>query len=305
MPESPLGIDLTLISNAIKKSIAPKTWIDYSIAWKRLLDFKNNIGLSGFPPSEQTILAFLCTLFQSEHSYSRINIISAGVSFFFKLYHFPACNTYFTVRQALKGYKLGNLRPDAHRPITVNILKVCLATSMVCSSDYESLLFHTAFILMFFAALRISELLPDNKLGLSGLGFPDVVLSDACANIFISSSKTDVSGRGQWLSLQACGDSIICPVLILRKYLSKRPSVNGNFLVHINGVPLTKFQFSAVFKRCLAILGLAQFKFSSHSFRIGAATEAARLGLDVSLIKRLGRWDSHRFGLYIRPNLSL
>ncbi|KAM9324294.1 uncharacterized protein PAF06_000315 [Gastrophryne carolinensis] len=38
-----------------------------------------------------------------------------------------------------------------------------------------------------------------------------------------------------------------------------------------------------------------------HSFRIGAATEAARLGLPVDLVKKLGRWESKRFMSYIRP----
>lgn len=36
-----------------------------------------------------------------------------------------------------------------------------------------------------------------------------------------------------------------------------------------------------------------------HSFRIWAATEAARLGLGEGLIKKIGRWKSESFLLYM------
>lgn len=64
------------------------------------------------------------------------------------------------------------------------------------------------------------------------------------------------------------------------------------FLVHEEGTPLTKFQFNAVLKKCFLYLG--SFKFRAHSFRIGAATEAAALGLGDDVVRNIRRWDSDR-----------
>ena len=41
-------------------------------------------------------------------------------------------------------------------------------------------------------------------------------------------------------------------------------------------------------------------KYSGHSFRIGAATTAASVGVEDSLIKTLGRWESSAYLLYVR-----
>ena len=46
--------------------------------------------------------------------------------------------------------------------------------------------------------------------------------------------------------------------------------------------------------------GVEASKYSGHSFRIGAATTAASAGIEDSLIKTLGRWESTAYLLYIR-----
>lgn len=79
----------------------------------------------------------------------------------------------------------------------------------------------------------------------------------------------------------------------------------GHFFIHSDKLPLTKYQFSAVLHICLKYAGLQHLKFTTHSLRIGAATKAAKMGFDEAIIKRLGRWESSRFNLYVRPNLSV
>lgn len=274
---------MTPVFSAIQGSVAPKTWIEYSIAWKKWLLFTEELGFFGSSPTEHTIWAFLCSLMQKNRSFNHINKSLAGISFFLKLHNQPGCKSFFSVRQALKGYRRRTFIPDMRRPISLDLLRnICLITHSVCRSEQEALLFHSAFVLIFFAALCISELVPNNKKAISDLKFGEVVISQEKVQVFISRCQTYLSGRGNRLILHACGDSIICPYVILSKYLLVRPSCSGNFLVHLDFFPLTKFQFSAIFQRCLAQLGLSHMNFSSHSFCIGAATEAARLGLNDS-----------------------
>ncbi|KAM4632460.1 uncharacterized protein O3C94_018978 [Discoglossus pictus] len=69
------------------------------------------------------------------------------------------------------------------------------------------------------------------------------------------------------------------------------------------------FRIGELFERMLNValhsLGLGEAAFGAHSFRIGAATEAARLGLPDAAVKRIGRWESERFRSYVRPRAGV
>lgn len=112
-------------------------------------------------------------------------------------------------------------------------------------------------------------------------------------------------GKGNWISLRRLSSSHICPCFLLKSFLAARPPFDGHLLIHDSGLPLTRYQFRTVLKRCLLHLGLGQIPISSHSFRIGAATTAATLGLSATMIKNIGRWHSNCYRLYVRPNVSV
>lgn len=127
-----------------------------------------------------------------------------------------------------------------------------------------------------------------------------MVLEDGL-KIFLCSSKTDKLGIEEWVHLMRCHQGNICPVTAFHAYMVVRPVVSDRLFVHVNGARLTVYQFSAVLKKCLAYLKLDHLKITTHSFRIGATTEAVRIGLEESTINKIGRWQSDSFKLYIRP----
>ena len=62
----------------------------------------------------------------------------------------------------------------------------------------------------------------------------------------------------------------------------------------------SRAKFVASLRKALSAAGYDERKFTGHSFRIGASTTAAQCGLEDSLIKTLGRWESSAYTRYIR-----
>lgn len=101
--------------------------------------------------------------------------------------------------------------------------------------------------------------------------------------------------------------SLVCLLMQLVRLALVLSGKGGglSFFIHFDGFPLTRYQFCSVLKKCLSVIGLAGYRFTSHSFRIGAVTEADRLGLGKTIIRKIDRWGLDRFCLYVRPDLIL
>ena len=81
----------------------------------------------------------------------------------------------------------------------------------------------------------------------------------------------------------------LCPVAALAAFLPIHSQEEGLLFCHLDGSPLSKYQFSAILKRALSVLGVTHAKIPSHSFRIGMATQCAIDGYSDDHIKKLGR----------------
>lgn len=92
----------------------------------------------------------------------------------------------------------------------------------------------------------------------------------------------------------------ICPVAAILQYPEVRPSLSsGPLFILQNGSPLTHEKFVSMVKEALRAANVDQSLYVGHSFRIGAATTAARAGIPDHLIKALGRWESDTYQTYI------
>ena len=80
----------------------------------------------------------------------------------------------------------------------------------------------------------------------------------------------------------------------------RRGPGQGPFFRCEDGTPLTKGAFVRKVKGLVTRAGLDANLYSGHSFRIGAATSAARAGIQDSTIQALGRWSSAAFLVYVR-----
>ena len=98
----------------------------------------------------------------------------------------------------------------------------------------------------------------------------------------------------------ARGDCFVCP---LGNYLTLRGPAPGPLFCYEDGRPLTRQLLSSTVQSILHSAGYS-YSYSSHSFRIGAATTVASHGIPNHLIKTLGQWSCDAYLLYIRTPLD-
>ena len=79
-----------------------------------------------------------------------------------------------------------------------------------------------------------------------------------------------------------------------------RGNSSGPLFTWKDGVFLTQANFVAGVKKALESAGLDTSNFNRHSFRIGAATTAAARGMENSMIKTLGHWESDAYQRYVK-----
>lgn len=117
--------------------------------------------------------------------------------------------------------------------------------------------------------------------------------------IHLKRSKTDQLGAGADIFIGRT-DCPLCPVAGVVAYMAARGTQPGPFFRFRNSHPLTKPRFTKEVRLVLQAAGLPYESFAGHSFRIGAATAAARAGVEDSTIRMMGRWSSSAFLAYIR-----
>ena len=110
----------------------------------------------------------------------------------------------------------------------------------------------------------------------------------------LKKSKTNQLGNGVDVYVGRT-DSPLCPVGAGLDYMVARGSDPGPFFKFSDGSPLTQSKFTQEVREVLQALGLPYLEFAGHSFRIGAATAAAKAGIEDSVIRTLGRWNSSAF----------
>ena len=121
----------------------------------------------------------------------------------------------------------------------------------------------------------------------------------SAVRVHLKRSKCDQLGKGVNVFLGRTG-SPACPVTEIVRFVSLRGPAPGPFFHFADGSPLTKAAFVNHVRTALSSMGVTASAYAGHSFRIRAATAAAEAGLEDSVIRLLGRWNSDAFLRYVR-----
>lgn len=252
------------------------TWNYYAQTWKEWESLLDSVPGAG-EDLELVLLYWIGLNFGSGMSHSGMSRRMSALAFWFKSRKVEDVTKSFLVRQAMRGFRRGQRVRDSRRPVSYEMLVSLGAGLMhICVTEYEIWLFRAAFSLAFFGAFRISELVSPSKSKEGGLAVGDIVRKGDLLECTVRRSKMDQLGKGALVSLWALEGSPMCPVYVVGEYMARRPSFEGPFLVHLDGSYLSVFQFTSVFRKAVVRIGRTAKDFSSHLFRIGAATEAAR-----------------------------
>ncbi|CAG2191357.1 unnamed protein product [Mytilus edulis] len=251
-----------------------------------------------------------CNIRKPHHrglSASTVLTYMSGISYQHKIQDLTDSTKFLFSRKTLEGLKRSNPKKNLRVPISIDLLrKLIRSLQHVCFSSYESVMFASAFSLSFFALLRVGEIAAESK---TDLGAHVIQISDVSVVKFdhkeelrlcIRSSKTDQLHSSLTLIISEQIDKSLCPIHLLKQFLQIRyPSSGSNLYIHFDGSSLTRYQFSSILQKSLSFSEI-NGHFRAHSFRIGGATEAKRLGVDDETLKKWGRWTSDAYTKYIR-----
>lgn len=269
------------------------------------------LNSSGSPlPTDEWTLCLFSTFLAESLQHSSIKVYLAAVRSLHIESGFPdPLDNCLQLHRVVRGIKRAQGSPSSHKrlPVTAEIMK--LIHSQLSLSNHDDIMFWAACTLAFFGFLRSAEFTVPSLSAFNSsynLTVNDVALDShfhpTCMQVFIKASKTDPFRHGCSI-LIGKGSPPSCAIDALVSYLSLRGDRPGPLFLQENGQPLTRESLTQRLRLILQVAGVPG-NYSSHSFRIGAATTAAAAGIPDHLIQVLGRWKSDAYKIYIQTSKS-
>ncbi|VDI82774.1 Hypothetical predicted protein [Mytilus galloprovincialis] len=202
----------------LKCSMAPNSWKTYKTAvecFKKFRIIYNYRHIWPVPIDE--IAQFIAYLSYKGFSASTVSTYISGLAHTHK--NNVTDNTKsFIICKMIEGLRRKNPQKlDVRTPISFDLLKRLIhSLRSVCNSQYETILFSSAFSLAYFAMLRVSELAINSRTDESGhaLKCEDITFDKSKGqtelHVKICSSKTDQKHTSITLIIQS--HSNICPI---------------------------------------------------------------------------------------------
>ena len=143
------------------------------------------------------------------------------------------------------------------------------------------------FLLAFHAFLRIGEITVHSRTRSEYvIQLADVTISHSHIVLVLCHFKHNTSGRPVTLHISQTQNKY-CPVQALSRFLKVRGSFNGPLFAFANAYPVSRNYFCQYLRKALQWVGLDPSKYKAHSFRIGATTTAADMGMSETQIQSM------------------
>ena len=301
------------VQRYFQAGLAPSTQRTYAGALRRFHAFCTHINVyDPFPVSELLLCSFAAYLADQGLSPQTIKTYLAAVRSVQISLGLPDPRDQSSlpilkrVQAGISRCRLYRKQPTKVRlPLTAEVLLRIQQAPALVSHSNRPVIWAVAAV-AFFGFFRLGELLPAARASFheeTDLSWGDVAVdgheTPQMVKVHLKKSKCDQFGKGVDIYLGRT-DTVLCPVKALLTYIEWRGSQPGPFFLDSSKAGVTKPWFITQLRTILEGIGLPHQDYASHSFRIGAATTAALVGLDDSSIQLLGRWQSAAFLRYIR-----
>lgn len=286
----------------LRASLSPATRIAYARVLRHLANFLGFACIEEIrkPFQESDIMRYVTFLFHSGLAFPSILSRLSAITFWIRSRNWPLVTQTYSVSQLLRGVKALAVRPNKSKfPLTPDVLKsLCLQVNDSVFSPLVCLRLKAMFLLAFHGFLRVGELCGPRH----ALQLKDVNIQPTFVMISFRSFKFS-GGRCPSIFIPSI-QSPWCPVQALRSYVQGRGSAPGCLFLESDGSPCSIAQFRKDLARVVKSAGLASWGITPHSFRVGAATSAAAIGIPEDTIQRMGRWSSRAFLRYIKFQIN-
>ena len=283
-------------------ALAPASQACYRRGWNLYVQFAQKYSISDqFPVRVSNLALFIAYLVNQSYKPSTISFYVSAIGYVHKLKAIPDPTSSFLILKLLRACHKQQKIFDSRMPIVKPVLERLMLTLVHTGTDhYHQHLFQTMFALAFYAFLRIGEitirgkdrhdahLIQKNQIRMQTKHFELK---------FISYKHSQ--GQPFSLSVMEAQGQGPCPVRAMQAYLQVRGDRPGPLFQYATGHAVLRNDFNKELRRALLFCDLDPTTFKGHSFRIGAATTVAQLGMSDSQIRTLGRWKSDAFKQYI------
>ena len=304
-----MSLDST-VQELFKAGLAPATLKVYKTGSNRYHSFCVMYNVHNpFPAREDTLLRFVAHLYRGGLKAGTIKSYLAAIrhaQIALGLGN-PHMENMSQLEYVVRGVKRLTNRPVRTRlPITFDLLGRLRQAWYAGLREHDAMMLWAAAATCFFGFLRMGEVVIPSDSSFDPSVHPtaadvnvDSHASPSYLAIRIKASKTDPFRQGVTIYLGRTNYKL-CPVASVLSYLVKRGRTPGPLFIFDDGRYLTRDRFVKAVREALDAAGVDASKYAGHSFRIGAATTAACNGIQDSLIRTMGRWESSAYTLYIR-----
>ena len=255
--------------------------------------------------SVQSLLAFLEYLYSNNISYKVIlNYVSSLKTSAKQLHWDQTIFNHHLIQSYLRSISINSSFHPTPRGI-FDIRTLALISS-TCDILHDPPLYRAAFLLSFFAFLRMSNVAPHSKFKFDGNRHflrQDVIFQSPGAHILIKWTKTLQDNCSHHLvQIPALTNHTICRVKALHQLLDSRPLPSTSPLFVHNSPPTTQSLTTPRdgLRRILNHLGIPLLGHGFHTFRRSEATLAYDNNVQLQHIMAHGLWRSSAVWTYLQ-----